>query len=1053
MLSLFLLLFFSEGQSQIKFSVKGKEFWFSILPNFASAGGVNAPASDSVLLTISSEHNTSGVVENPAFGYSIPFTVSAYSVTEIPLPNNRAASLNSQVIDSTSIHIFAYDSITAFVANMQQYTRDATNLLPVQALGKEYMICSYSNTSIGISQFVIIASEDNTQLNITPTCNTAGGNAAGVPFDITLNRGQTYLVQGATTGDDLTGTPITSIESGTACANYTVIAGTSCTNIPLGCYACDQIFSIMNPTAAWGNEYLVAPFQVDSLATYRIVALNDNSDIFIDGSLIVSLNSGEYYEINHDSNAHCITSDSIFAVAQYMQGVQCSSDGDPAMLMINSRDQGVLYAIFNTIDVAGTDDTNFVTIITDHPGIGTVVFDGNPLDSNQFIQFPGCTDYYYTYVSLTQGTHVVQSSVQFSLYVYGMTGADSYAYSAGATIPAKAEVQDVNCATSKAVFTGDSTLAGGWWHPAGAYDDTLGTDLTIVLLAPIEPGFYVYSGYSSFTGCREDVYFLVEAPRTNFALHAFSDKDAVCSGEEVELSFIQREENFYGDFEDSLSAALFSEFSGVQTSTTCGTLQGDALLFKGSSPRSIATVDVDMSIGGFIEFFANANSVCDQPDSADVLIVEYSTNGGGSWIPFDTLQVADYSGFKRFRAIIPVGGQTTATRFKISEGGTFITNQDIWLLDELSLFGLNSTLTDSLNWTPVSAVSPVNAVVTTGTPLDSTYFTVFIRDSLGCVFSDSVLVAVPDTIVEPLDFDTVICKGDTIPFKAGDGASYQWNPSIGLSSSSEQHVNIAPLNDVNYVVKINDAYGCDSVYQEVNIGITELATVPNFFDTTLCNNSVIFYTVSNTETDVVWSDGSTDDVLTIGKTGKYWYTLTSICGFSTDTVNVVAAPPVFLDLGSDVQLCPGLSVTLTLPSDSNVYVWNDLINDRVRVISEPGVYSVTVTSPLGCQNLDSISLYDNCETTIEFPNVFTPNGDGINDAFTLQIEFATDIRCSIFDRWGMLAFSSQASKMHWDGMRNGLPASDGTYFVNVTFTDRDGHFKQFKASITLLRGN
>ncbi len=78
---LFILLFGFEASAQIKLSVEGKDFWFSMMPNFASTGGVNSPAADSVLLTISAKQNTTGIIENVATGFSQPFTVNALSVT------------------------------------------------------------------------------------------------------------------------------------------------------------------------------------------------------------------------------------------------------------------------------------------------------------------------------------------------------------------------------------------------------------------------------------------------------------------------------------------------------------------------------------------------------------------------------------------------------------------------------------------------------------------------------------------------------------------------------------------------------------------------------------------------------------------------------------------------------------------------------------------------------------------------------------------------------------------------------------------------------------
>ena len=1054
---LFFLIFTAllsfNGLAQIKLSVEGKDFWFSIMPNFASSSGANSPANDAVLLTISSKHNTSGVVENPAMGYSVPFTVTAFGVTEIQIPNNVAASLNSQIIDSTAIHIYSEDTITAFVANMQAATRDATNLIPTQALGNEYMVTAYAVSSIGLSQFIIVSTEDDMDIKITPSVNTAGGSLAGVPFNISLDRGQVYLVQGDSSGFDLTGTTVTSLDSGTNCSNFAVFAGSSCTNIPLGCYACDQVFSILPPIAAWGNEYLLAPFQIDSLSTYRVTALHDNSDIFIDGNFVITLNSGDHYEVNNDSNARCIFSDSLISVTQFMQGIQCSSDGDPAMLVINSTSQGVYDAIFTTIDVNGTSDTNFATIITNHAGIGTVEFDGNLLDSNTFIQFQECSEFYYAYIPLAIGAHVVHSSEQFSLYIYGMTSADSYAYSAGSTVFIKGEIEEATCSYSRTTFFGDSLLSFYWWHRLETPGDTLSTELNLTLTSPIAPGLYVFSGFSPVSGCKEDVYYKVTEPMLGIGVQALSDPEFVCNGDEVQLSFIERVSAVKYSFEDSANVALFSIFDNVEISSSCGAIGNRSLTFNGNQTRAFATPDMNTTLGGFIEFAASvAQNSCDLPGTDDTLFVDYSNNAGTNWILLDSLFPVDYPDFKRFRATLPSAAETAATRFRVRQAGSYAADEDIWVIDRFGVYVLASNFTDSVRWTPSLMVSDSLANSPIGFPTDSTVFTVYFKDTSGCVYSDSILVQAPDTLVTPVDFDTLKCDNVVIPFVASHGGGvYEWKPSVGVSDPTAKVVSLSNTESTEYIVKIVDPFGCDSVYQKVNVDVKYKPNVSNFKDTSVCDGGTVQFVINDTTATILWSDGSSDNVLSVNKTGTYWYTASNECGTDQDTIDVVSAKRPTLELGPDLVLCPNQPLTLELTDEGNSYFWSDGNTGVRNEFTYAGTFTVTVTSPEGCTSVDSLKVKEDCETIVNYPNVFSPNGDGVNDIFHFDVENALKVEFWIYNRWGQQVFYTNVSSFGWDGTVNGEPASEGTYFLHATVLTSDSHFVEHKGSVTLVR--
>lgn len=79
------------------------------------------------------------------------------------------------------------------------------------------------------------------------------------------------------------------------------------------------------------------------------------------------------------------------------------------------------------------------------------------------------------------------------------------------------------------------------------------------------------------------------------------------------------------------------------------------------------------------------------------------------------------------------------------------------------------------------------------------------------------------------------------------------------------------------------------------------------------------------------------------------------------------------------------------------------------------------------------------EVSIEIPNVFTPNGDGINDLWELSFSGDSEKRVSIMNRWGNLIYESGLNNFNWNGKtQNGTDATEGTYFYRISNTNIAG---------------
>lgn len=95
-----------------------------------------------------------------------------------------------------------------------------------------------------------------------------------------------------------------------------------------------------------------------------------------------------------------------------------------------------------------------------------------------------------------------------------------------------------------------------------------------------------------------------------------------------------------------------------------------------------------------------------------------------------------------------------------------------------------------------------------------------------------------------------------------------------------------------------------------------------------------------------------------------------------------------------------------------------------------------------CSATDSLNIKAH-DSFIDVPNVFTPNGDGINDEFRVAYKSLKSFDIWIYNRWGRLVYHSTDPGSGWDGTINGRPASTGTYYyvINAYGSDYDNKNK------------
>ncbi len=129
-----------------------------------------------------------------------------------------------------------------------------------------------------------------------------------------------------------------------------------------------------------------------------------------------------------------------------------------------------------------------------------------------------------------------------------------------------------------------------------------------------------------------------------------------------------------------------------------------------------------------------------------------------------------------------------------------------------------------------------------------------------------------------------------------------------------------------------------------------------------------------------------------------------------------------------------------------IYSRND--ENLFEVFSEPAAYRV-VSTVTGTHCPCETCTHDSTEVTISIsasdlrvPNVFTPNGDGLNDEFRVQYRSLAEFHCWVYNRWGKLVYEWTDPAKGWDGTINGKPAAEGAYFYVIRARGTDANPNQ-----------
>jgi len=299
---------------------------------------------------------------------------------------------------------------------------------------------------------------------------------------------------------------------------------------------------------------------------------------------------------------------------------------------------------------------------------------------------------------------------------------------------------------------------------------------------------------------------------------------------------------------------------------------------------------------------------------------------------------------------------------------------------------------------------------------------------------------------------------------------YQWSSGDTTATST-----VAPSQTCTYTLTVTFDNGCTK-FDSVKVLVTdlELPTITGV-DTICMGKSTTLTATHPTSNQFHWSTGQTTSSITVSPqvTTTYIVSATMIgdC-IVTDTLTVTVLPlpkPQFQASPTEIYVENGIGTVncTNLTPGENHLVWNfgdvfsnvniiEDVDDPSHDYTHSGYYTITLTATDSTGCVDSVKTRVSVEVPYFFyiPNAFTPDGDGINEYFAPQGQGVDpeSYLMQIFDRSGMLIYSTQNPYDYWDGRNKyGQRCPEGVYIYLIRLRNLNVEDKEYTGSVTLIR--
>ncbi len=374
--------------------------------------------------------------------------------------------------------------------------------------------------------------------------------------------------------------------------------------------------------------------------------------------------------------------------------------------------------------------------------------------------------------------------------------------------------------------------------------------------------------------------------------------------------------------------------------------------------------------------------------------------------------------------------------------------------------------------TTTITITPIADTLTEGT--DTIYITVYTINPCGdTIISTGVIYIIdPPEIITSSRDTTLFCPVGSLSISttASGGVNpytYSWtNSNGGPIGTNSPTITVSGLQTDTFYVSVTDSCNLKTGYDTiiVTLNIPPLTLTTNN-DTTICPGDMITLTAiasgGRPGYNYTWTPGGNTPSITVSPVGTVAYiiSITDSCNTITVYDTVVVSTdytPMTINISALSSICVGEELEISALVYNGVppytYSWSDGINN---FIGNPFIYpsdnpfqgtlNFLVTDQCGNQENAAIDI-EVIACAIVIPNIFTPNGDGLNDYLVFEnLEYFPNNKLVVYNRWGQKLLEKEGYQNDW----NGDDAPDGTYFYLLELNNKASTLH--KGSITMIR--
>ncbi|MDC1451831.1 PKD domain-containing protein [Vicingaceae bacterium] len=362
------------------------------------------------------------------------------------------------------------------------------------------------------------------------------------------------------------------------------------------------------------------------------------------------------------------------------------------------------------------------------------------------------------------------------------------------------------------------------------------------------------------------------------------------------------------------------------------------------------------------------------------------------------------------------------------------------------------------SWSPGFDLSSVTDSNPRAYPTSSVIYYLTVTGASGCFNYDTVNIEVKALPIVTAQKDSSLCVNQPVQLSAVGAATYIWSPANYLDDATIANPIARALKSTNIIVVGTGASGCiaaDTVFIDVfNLDFSPI-------DTAICSgDSIVLTPVLQGDTNGIsylWSSSNpnnvlssiTDSAIKVTAAARQYFTLqiqNNLGCVDTDSiyVNMKQAAEVDFDYLNSPRCQNSIIEIQNISTFTDDYIWklngqkvsrdrnpnfeiNNLVENTVTLIGSNLTCTDSTTEVINATGLREL-------LQLKDANVFTPNGDGLNDIFDpgFEGEFIGCVDFQIFDRWGDKVFDSNIGQYGWDGVTlRGRPAKIGIYFYII----------------------